>query len=182
MINNIKISYPHCDQLGCHQIVSDSFYFKDNAPSKCIIINDPNIATCYIENRKKLTIDFLCIDSCLINLEATKRCDVVLICDSVIWFIELKEVVFNGNVKDDIKRKIRNSKKAVKQLATTINHFKSKGIDINTYSVFSLISFPPYINETNPISIPTTTSQSRINQYANLTGYVDLYEGNHIIF
>ena len=71
MINNIKISYPHCDQLGCHQIVSDSFYFKDNAPSKCIIINDPNIATCYIENRKKLTIDFLCIDSCSIIILVT---------------------------------------------------------------------------------------------------------------
>lgn len=182
MINQVKNSYPHCDNLGCHTRINDSFYCKDDAPNKCIIVADSNIATCYIENKNKLNIDFLCIDTCLINSASTKKCDLVLISDTAIWFIELKEVIFNGKVKADLSRKKRHAKKAVKQLATTINHFKSKGVDLSSHSVFSLISFPPYINESNPISIPTTSSQARINQYSNLCGYVDLYEGNHIVF
>lgn len=182
MINRIKTSYLHCDSLGCHTRVNASFYCKDDAPNKCIIVTDSSIATCFIENKNNLDIDFLCIDSCLIGSESTKRCDLVLISDKTIWFIELKEVVFNGNLKADFSRKSKHAKKAVKQLATTINHFKSNGVDLSSHSVFSLISFPPYINESNPISIPTTSNQTRISEYSNLCGYVELFEGNHIVF
>ncbi|WP_281634249.1 hypothetical protein [Flavobacterium luteolum] len=182
MINKIKVSYPHCDGSVCHTRVNTSFYCKDDAPNKCIIVNDPNIATCYIENKNNLNIDFLCIDACLINSDTTKKCDLVLISDNIMWFIELKEVIFNGNIKADLNRKKKHAKKAVQQLATTINHFKANGVDLSSHSVFSLISFPPYINESNPISIPTTSSQLRISEYSSLCGYVDLYEGNHIVF
>ena len=96
MINQVKNSYPHCDNLGCHTRINDSFYCKDDAPNKCIIVADSNIATSYIENKNKLNIDFLCIDTCLINSASTKKCDLVLISDTAIWFIELKEVIFNG--------------------------------------------------------------------------------------
>lgn len=182
MINKVKTSYPHCDNLGCHTRINDSFFCKDDAPNKCIIITDSNIATCFIENKNNLDIDFICVDSCLISSVATEKCDLVLISDTVIWFIELKEVIFNGNIKADLNRKKKRAKKAVKQLAATINHFKANGIDLTSHSVLSLISFPPYINESNPISIPTTSSQSKIREYSRLCGYVDLYEGNHIVF
>lgn len=182
MINQIKLKYSHCDLLDCHQIANKSFFVKDNAPHKCIITYDSTKATCFIDNSNNIDIHFLCVDACLINDNNIQKCDLILLTDSVFWFIELKEVIYNGNTKADRTRKIRNSKKSVKQLASTINDFKSKGIDLSNHIVAALISFPPYINEANPISIPSTTSQSRINEFSKLCGYVNLYEGNHIIF
>ncbi len=182
MISQIKIAYSHCDVLGCHQEISSSCYVRDDAPNKCIVSQNPNNATCYIGIFNNISIDLIFIDACLISSTSIQKCDLVLKSNSVIWFVELKEVIFNGNNKADRKRKIRNTKKAVKQLASTINDFKSKGINLNKYTVAALVSFPPYITEPNPISIPTTTNQSRINEFSNLCGFVDLYEGNHIIF
>lgn len=182
MINQIKIAYSHCDILGCHKETKSSFYIKDDAPNKCLITNNPSIATCYILNSNSISVDFVCIDACLINTNAIQKCDLALITNSIVWFVELKEVIFNGNSKADRARKIRNSKKAVRQLASTINDFKLKGIDLSNHVVAGLISFPPYINQTNPISVPSTANQSRINEFSRLCGYVELYEGNHITF
>lgn len=182
MINQIKSKYPHCDILGCHQITQTSFFVKDDAPNKCIITYDSTKATCYIDNTNNIDIHFVCVDACLINETNIQKCDLILITDSIFWFIELKEVLYNGNLKADRTRKIRNAKKAVKQLASTINDFKAKGIDLSNHIVAGLISFPPYLNEPNPISIPSTASQSRINQFSLLCGYVDLFEGNYIGF
>lgn len=182
MINQIKITYSHCDIYGCHQTINTSFYIKDDAPNKCVITNNPNLATCFISNNNSKNIEFICVDACLINSNTTQKCDLILISDSIIWFVELKEVVFNGNLKADKSRKVRNAKKAVRQLASTINEFKLKGIDLTNYVVAGLISFPPYIDEANPISIPSTTNQSRINEFSRLCGYANLFEGNHIIF
>lgn len=182
MIPVIKASYPHCDSLGCHQVVTGSCYLRDDAPNKCIITQTSNNSTCYVGISNGVIVDFIFIDACLINSATIQKCDIALKSNSVIWFVELKEVIFNGNVKADRNRKIRNAKKAVKQLASTINDFKSKGIDLSNYNVAALISFPPYISEPSPISIPTTATQSRINELSNLCGYANLYEGNHIIF
>lgn len=182
MINQIKNTYPHCDSLGCHILVDNSCYVRDDAPNKCVINQSSNNSTCYIGISNGICVDFIFIDACLINSTSIQKCDLVLRTNSVVWFVELKEVVFNGNSKADRSRKIRNAKKAVKQLASTINDFKSKGINFNNHTIAALISFPPYITEPNPISIPTTSNQSRINEFSNLCGYASLYEGNHIIF
>lgn len=182
MINQVKICYSHCDNLGCHKRMNTSFFVRDNAPDMCVIINDKSAATCFIENTSDKVIDFICVDSCLINTNQIKKCDFCMISENIIWFVELKEVLFSGNAKADIKRKKRNANDAVKQLASTINDFKLKGFDFSNLSVFSLIAFPPYVDETNPITIPSTSSQSRVLKYSNLCGFVDLFEGNHLVF
>jgi hypothetical protein len=181
MINSIKAIYSHCDTDSCHQSINTSFCVKDDTPNKCVLTNSSD-ATIFVENKNSRNIDFVCVDSCLINTTSIQKCDLVLISNSTIWFVELKEMSYVGNFKKDQKRKVKHTVKAVKQLASTINDFKAKGVDLTGYSVSALISFPPYINETNPISIPSTSNQARINEYSSLCGYVDLYHGNHIIF
>lgn len=181
MITNIKSSYIHCDHSHCHQEYFSSFYIKDVENSKCETLLSPIGATCCIENSNTDLIDFLCIDKCLIDSNELMKCDCLVIKGNIIWFIELKEVVFSGDRKKDIKRKNKGRKKAVKQLASTINDFKAKGVDLSDKLVAALICFPPYIDETNPITIPTTTSQVQILNFSNLCGYTEIFEGNHLV-
>jgi len=181
MINNIKTFYPHCDSLSCHEIHNTTFYIRDVDNSKCEAVQNPNDATCCVENSNTDDIDFICIDKCVINNETIKKCDCAVIKNNVIWFIELKEVSFSGNRRLDSQKRKNGRKKAVKQLASTINDFKSKGVDLSNYLVAGLICFPPYINESNPITIPTASAQVQLLEYINLCGYSDLFEGNHIV-
>lgn len=184
MIPQIKVCYPDCDVHGCHQIMKSSFYVKDNAPLMCSITTNSVDATLFVRNNDNVDIDCVCIDSCLITSDEIKKCDLVIISEETIWFIELKEMSYHHSVPNskDIKRKNYIAKKAVKQLASTIKDFKLKGVNFDNYIVTALISYPPFVNEINPISIPSTAIQARVNEFSRACGYVNLYEGNYIVF
>ena len=180
MIDEIKRAYAECDNNNCHQRLNHSFYIKDGNPS-IVLSTSPQGATCYIENSRGVNLDLIHVDNCLID-DRIQKCDLVLTDNTVIWFIELKEVKFNGNIAADRKRVVRASKKAVKQLASTINDFINKGIGLSQTNVFALISYPPFLNQQNPITIPSTSAQLRISQFRRLCNFTTLYEGNHLVF
>jgi|GEM_PF-2748656 len=186
MINQIKRYYSICEVNSCNTISNVSFYLKDPDAGKCIISNNSKDGTCFIENPSSKDINFVAIDECLIpaTLEnkGIKKCDALVFDDIIMWFIEIKEVQFSGNSKLDAQKRRNGRKKAVEQIASTINDFKNKGVDLSTHKIAGLISFPPYINQTNPITIPTVASQALILKFANECGFADLYEGNHLLF
>ncbi len=183
MIDQIKSAYNHCDQDNCHERHASSFYLNDANDSKCQASTNKIGATCFIENSNSKEIDFLAIDACLIpETRDIKKCDAVVYDELIIWFIELKEVQWSKSSSLN-RRKRKNARiKGVKQLASTILDFKNKGVNLDQIKVAGLISFPPFIDVDNPISIPTTSSQERVLEFASLCGYSDLFEGNHIVF
>ncbi len=181
MIDQVKTSYSHCDVNHCHQRLIQSFFLKDENPGKCLVILTNNDATCFIDNPRNKIIDFLAIDACLIGGEK-KKCDAVVADNNSIWFIELKEVIWSNRPAKDRRKRKNVRKKAVQQLASTINDFKTKGINLDQLKVVALISFPPFTVDINPITIPTASSQARVLEFVNLCGYTDLFEGNHIVF
>lgn len=179
MVKEIKKAYPVCDENSCHENFSVSFYLHDRNNGKCVATTSPLNATCFIEKDKAKSIDFFAIDDCLIG-DGSLRCDALVTTKKVFWFIELKEVQWaNDNELNHQKRKIAR-RKAVIQIAQTINHFKQKGVDFKNCLVAGLISFPP-LSSPNPISVPSTSSQTRILKFTQLCGYSSLYEGNHIV-
>lgn len=183
MINKIKDHYGHCDNNNCHIPFVSSFFINDFENGKCEVTacNCNANSTCFIENKNKSQIDFVAIDECLIASNDLKKCDCVVTNDSSIWFIELKEVDWSTRSSLNRQKKKNARRKAVKQIASTINDFKSKGIDLNNHLVVGLIAFPPFTNLKSPTSIPTTSSQSRILEFINLCGFDNLHEGNHIV-
>ncbi|WP_299430474.1 hypothetical protein [uncultured Maribacter sp.] len=180
MIEQIKKFYQHCDTNHCHKEFENSFYLHDHNNSKCEATSDSNNATCLIETSDNNKVDFIAIDECLISESNIKKCDALVAKEKVVWFIELKEVNWSINTSLNVKKRRNARLKAVKQLASTINDFKSKGIDFQLYTVAGLISFPPFALS-NPTSLPSTSSQARILEFVNLCGYSELYEGNHIV-
>ncbi|MFS4493110.1 hypothetical protein [Maribacter sp. 2308TA10-17] len=180
MIDKIISAYPHCKTNLCHEEFGVSFYLNDYNNAKCIATTDRINATCYIENSDLKIIDFIAIDDCLITSDNIKKCDALITKKKVVWFIELKEVTWSNNAALNRKKRNTNRKKAVEQLASTINDFKQKGIDFSDYFVAGLISFPPFAIS-NPVTAPTTSSQARVLEFANLCGYSELHEGNYIV-
>lgn len=183
MIDQLKDVFDDFEK--CYHVFVNNFYLNDNTLNICqATLNNKN-STCLIENSSNLEIVFGAVDNCLIvnddKNQGVSKCNALVFNDNIIWFIELKEVVFSGNSKADKNRKKRSRKKAVNQLASTINYFKDKGVDFEFIKVGALISFPPYIDEINPISIPQVSTQTRLLEFINLCGYTDLYEGNHIV-
>lgn len=182
MISSLKKKYPHCRTDYCHSEVSYSIYVSDNESAKCSYSNVRRGSTLYIQNDSNVTFDFIAIDKCLIKSNKIKKCDLALhLNDRWVWFIELKEVIFNGNSSRDRNRKLKASKKAVQQLGSTINDFKSKGVDLSKLKIFTLISFPPFIDETSPISIPSPAQQARVLELSEICGVAELFEGNYIV-
>lgn len=183
MINQIKLAYGVNSFSSCTELHTTSFYLKDPDAGKCQTSNVSNDTTCLIDIPNQKDVFFIAIDECLIPQSANKKkCDVVIFDDIKIWFIELKQVQFSGVGRLDRQKKNNGRRKAVKQLASTILDFKSKGIDLSNMVVGALISFPPFINEPSPITIPSTASQTRMLEFATLCGYSDLFEGNHVVF
>lgn len=180
MINQIKSKYLSCNLGTCAEEYIESFYINDILNGKCSTSLTPENATCYIENKDGNIIDFVAIDSCLIEDITIKKCDTLVIKDKILWFIELKEIVQSGSRKQFTKRKINRRKKAVKQIASTINDFKKKGINFDDYLVAGLICFPPFPLLSMPTNIPTTSSQARILEFQSLCGYTEIHEGNYI--
>ena len=126
---------------------------------------------------------FLSIDNCIIKNEKIKRCDfLVTDNESIVVFVEIKEINYSGNTNKDYKKKSKYRKDAIEQLASTINNFIQKGVDLSNFHVETVIAFPPYIKNSNPTTIPSTCSQTRIAQLLRLCGYSSINEGNHIVF
>jgi len=180
MVNLIRNFYPSCDANSCNLEFKSSFYINDQSSGKCVATTNPTNATCFIENSTKEKIDFFAIDDCIIEGVSIKRCDAAVSKKNIIWFIELKEVQWSTNPTKNREKRKKVRKKAVAQIASTINDFKSKGIDFSGFLVAGLISFPPF-TISNPSSPPSTSSQARILEFANLCGYTEIYEGNYIV-
>lgn len=181
MIDQIRSKYLICSSNQCDEEYITSFYINDILDGKCTASITLQNATCFIENNDNSKIDFVAIDSCLITDISIQKCDALVTKKKIVWFIELKEITQTGTRKQYTKRKINHRKKAVKQLASTINDFKNKGIDFADYLVAGLICFPPFPLLSMPTNIPTTASQARIFEFQSLCGYTDLHEGNHIV-
>lgn len=181
MIDQVKAKYSHCDLRNCHEEFLTSFFINDNNNGKCVATSIANNATCFIENSKKVNIDFIAIDECLIIDDTIEKCDALVIKDKVIWFIELKEITRTSNRREFSKRKKKYRKKATSQIASTINDLKAKGINFSGYFVAGLICFPPFSSLSMPMNIPTTSSQTRILQFQNLCGFSEIHEGNYLV-
>ncbi|QTD39224.1 hypothetical protein JL193_08310 [Polaribacter batillariae] len=180
MINQIKQAYLSYGSNSCNETHITSFYINDNLNGKCSSSLTFKNATCFIENVDKTEIDFVAIDDCLIAETTIQKCDALVTKGNIIWFIELKEIDQSGTRIQFSKRKKNHRKKAVKQLASTINDFKNKGINFTGFLVAGLICFPPFPLLSMPTNIPTTSSQARILEFQHLCGYTELHEGNYI--
>ncbi|WP_299059071.1 hypothetical protein [uncultured Polaribacter sp.] len=180
MINQLTEKYPNLTSDSCHETLKDSFFIKDTLNGKCLTSLNSEGATCFVENTNDEQIIFVAVDACLIKDTTIKKCDTLVTKNKIIWFIELKEIIQSGTRKKFIKRKKNHRKKALKQIASTINDFKSKGIDFSGYFVAGLICFPPFPSIALPTNIPTTSSQVRILEFQKICGYTELHEGNYI--
>lgn len=180
MINQIKEKYLSYSENSCGEKHNTSFYINDILNGKCTTALTFEEATCFIENKKAKNIYFIAIDDCLISDITIKKCDALVTTENIVWFIELKEINQSGTRKQFTKRKQNHRKTAVKQLASTINDFKRKGIDFTEFLVAGLICFPPFPHLTIPANIPTTSSQARILEFQDLCGYTELHEGNYV--
>jgi hypothetical protein len=180
MINQIRNAYVTCDKNSCHLEFKSSFYLNDHSNGKCEATQISTDATCFIENSSAEVIHFFAIDDCIIDGTSIKRCDAAVSKKNIIWFIELKEVNWSSSTTKNREKRKKVRKKAVIQIASTINDFKSKGIDFSNYLVAGLISFPPF-TISNPTSTPSTSSQARILEFSKLCGYTELHEGNYIV-
>lgn len=182
MINNILTTYNKSADSTCIASYTSSFYIKDDTPHCSSSLVNQN-ATCFVLKTDEERTYFIAIDNCLVTDSTIQKCD-CCITDGIskIIFIELKEMNYSGDTRRDHNRRSKHTKEAVKQIASTINNFKNKGVDFNELSVEAVVSYPPYTGETNPISIPSTASQARINQLNSLCGHTDLFVGNHVIF
>jgi len=162
--------------------MESSFFVKDNI-DKCEVSLQNENSTIYIENSSNKKIHFFSIDNCLIKSVDIKKCDAAITDNKfVIVFIEIKEITYTNDGAKDRRKKAKHCKKAVEQLASTINDFKQNGIDLDSYRVEAIISFPPLISQTNPTTIPLASSQARISQFQRLCGYSNLNQGNHLVF
>lgn len=179
MIKEIKKAYPVCDANTCHENFSVSFYLHDRNNGKCIATTNPKNATCFIEKDKANSIDFIAIDDCLIGNESMK-CDALVTTKNIFWFIELKEVQWTNNGNLNRQKRQNGRKKAVIQIADTINHFVANGIDFSNCIIAGLICFPPF-STPHPTTIPSTSSQARVLEFAQLCGHSNLHEGNYIV-
>lgn len=180
MINQIKNKYSDCSINLCDEKHLSSFYINDILNGKCTTSKNLENATCFIENKDSKAVYFVAIDDCLICDTTIQKCDAIVTKEKIIWFIELKEINQTGTRSQFNKRKKNHRKTAVKQLASTINNFKTNGIDFTNFIVAGLICFPPFPLLSVPTNIPTTSSQARILEFENLCGFTELHEGNYI--
>lgn len=182
MVNQIKQKYNEGVFNFCNEKHFDSFFINDSLNGKCSTSLSSVGSTCLIKNTNKNEINFIAIDSCLITDSTIKKCDAVVINSKTIWFIELKEIDQTGSIRQFRKRKRNHRKKAMEQIASTINDFKNKGVNFSGYLVAGLISFPPFPSISMPTNIPKTSTQTRILQFQNLCGFTEIREGNYIVF
>lgn len=180
MVNEIKTKYNHNDE--CYSKFETSFFIKDD-DDRCEATLENNNSTIYVENRRNIEIHFFAIDNCVITSTLVKKCDACITDNkNLIIFLEIKEISYSNDRRKNLRKKSKHAAKAVKQIASTINDFKNRGIDLSQIRVEGIISFPPLTNQTNPTTIPQASSQARISQLQRLCGFSNLNIGNHIIF
>ena len=173
-MNNIvnSINYPSC----CEVISENEFYIKDVKNGKCekTSILDYHLK---ISNFNNKTIVFLKIDKCVYDDGDSKKCDCVLADESIIYFVEIKEI---EKFDDHFKKKNARSE-AKKQLINTINLFKEKYSILDMKNVNAVIALQPKL-EDNYINIITLKKQNVIDSFMESCGTPFIYEGNHIKF
>lgn len=183
MVNQIKTSYSHCSTDKCQVSNKVSFYIKDVENSKCVVTVEMKDSTVFVENKSNDLIHFFAVDQCLIKTVSIQKCDCCVTNNkNRIVFIELKEVSFTKSNKKNRAKRAKYRKTAVDQLGSTINDFIANGINFDGYVVEALISYPPYVTETNPTTIPKSSSQARIAQFSSICGFTELSEGNYLVF
>lgn len=147
-----------------------SFWIKDseNGFSEICTSVDGQL---FVINKFGITVDFLKIDSCVYSPNDEERCDCSLSTTEKIYFIEFKEKEdFSNN-----KSKRRSRKKAISQLASTINNFKLFNIDLlNSFGVIVLTPKLPHSHR----QIVSACHQSEIAEMFLKSGCPNLLIGN----
>jgi hypothetical protein len=168
--------FPNCCTLHNDSIL----YVKDGNNSSCFLSNENDFHIKVTNNVEKL-ISFLKIDKCIFNDGDESKCDLSLADAEKIYFIEIKELETNDLY--DLKHTKRNKKRreAKEQLASTINEFKkTKGLK-NLTKVNAVIALISKLDK-NYSRIISTKDQGVIDDFMDLCGCPNIYEGNLIEF
>ena len=118
MINSLKEVFPHLEDRGCLEIVTQKAFeiFDHKEDKKCHIIEENGQFKVINSNQKE--IGFLAVDECLFDSSEGSRSDCIIFDDEVLCFIELKHC---KNKKQLITKHRRKSKN---QLIMTIEYFQ----------------------------------------------------------
>lgn len=128
-INDINLAFSNKYIRNCiTNTVDHEFIIQDDINSqKPIIIVNNSIDGFHIKNYSKSLISLIAVDGCLYKSNDGERCDGVIFGLNDICFFELK---FNIT-SDRGQRKRENFKKAISQLESTINYFKTCFVSTN---------------------------------------------------
>jgi hypothetical protein len=164
-------NYPDCCQM-----VSDSpFWVKDKKHETAVICDnaDYDVEVRHAENE----VAFLPIDGCVYPSGGSeKRCDFAVAGKNQTFFVEVKELERYDD--HDRRKKTRNAAK--KQLINTIVNFKSKYQELNLRNTTAVIALLPKLEPRISLGVKSISDQNKINEFFELSGCPNIYEGNLI--
>lgn len=120
MKQSIEKAFPQIIQNTCLEILTDlKFTIYDSESGRCFIQKEnEGIIHFSVKNPNQKEIGFLAIDKCIfMDNDGIKRCDCAVFDNKTFCFIEIKETV---------RRRSENSRKARLQLLKTIEEFSNK--------------------------------------------------------
>lgn len=159
----------NCSIPSSYQIIDiPQFYVYDAEDGRPVTIVPQNQEyQLTVKNPEATDICFVKTDKCLFNDE-TKKCDCILYNTGKFFLVEIKSSSSGGRSS---KRK-----KAVEQLADTINLLKDNGIDLDAYETKAIICFKR--QDTHPVRASANSQKAIFLEQYN----VSLEEGNVIEF
>lgn len=168
MKDRICNAFPTCITNNCIETVNNKkFQVRDNENTKKseIVLKD---GTLTVHNPNAKDIDFIAIDSCILQSNDPKKCDCALFDEKEFYFVEFK--TFNS------KKNNERRGEANQQLESILEIFRNKKISFEQYELIALICFN---------FIPTRPIASTRMQYKKIEFWnkykANLLEGNEIM-